>query len=407
LDGDLVAWDGARRPVWASGTAGSGAQRLAVRDSGEAVLVDSADRVVWTTGTPITLAAAAPRSGRGAVLRRGEKLRHQSLTSDDGSTVLVVQGSWVAVYDRYRELRWNHAYEPGQLQVMDERGVVRPRDADVQARMCFVLDEDGMLQMRYPDGTVVSQIAGPGQELVVVRDRANLHDSAGTVVWTTARGGLSEAAPPPRSRVPCQHQLEVWVDSLTRERGYCATVVRDLEPAEALCRLGLTQDALTRGTWTQLADRRERHPAGDDAVTVAATALGPHTLVLAGDWRAGAPGPELSAGTLAVTNCHITRARADGPSRRDDMESDFIVHRNGALVAQLRDKPSRRKGIKLPEVAAALSDMGSWNAATWARLYGLELMCRVAGVSPTATALNGELLGGTMVVGGGAERARA
>jgi hypothetical protein len=203
--------------------------------------------------------------------------------------------------------------------------------------MYLVLDEDGMLRMRYPDGTVVGEIAGPGQELVVVRGQAQLRDGDGTVVWTTARGGLSEAAPPQQPQVPCQHQLEAWVDSLTGERGYCATVVRDLGPAEALRRLGLAGDA-------------------------------------------------------------VTRVRADGPARRDDMESDFVVHRNGALVAQSHDKPSRRKGVKVPEVAAALADMGSWNAATWARLYGLELMCRVAGVSTTAADLASELLGGIVVV---------
>jgi hypothetical protein len=370
------------------------------------VLVDGADRVVWTTGTSI-MPTAAPQPGREAVLRRGERLRHQSLTSDDGSTVLVAHGSWVAVLDTYCELKWNHAYELGQLNVMDERGVVHPRDADAQARMYLVLAEDGMLRMRYSDGAVVSEIAGPGQELVVVRDRAQLRDADGTVVWTTARGGLSEAAPPQLPQVPCQHQLEAWVDSLTGERGYCGTVVRDLEPIEALGWLGLTEDAVTRGTWAQLADRRDRHLAGDDAVTVAAAALGPRTLLLAGDWRAGPPGPELSAGTLAVTHCHITRVRDDGPSRRDDMESDFVVHRNGTLVTQLREKPSRRKGVKLPEVAAALADMGSWNAVTWARLYGLELMCRVAGVSPTAADLAGELLGGIMVVNADAEGVRA
>ncbi|MGJ5797287.1 hypothetical protein [Streptomyces griseorubiginosus] len=397
LDGDLVAWGGGRRPVWTSGTARSGAQRLEVRDSGEAVLVDDDSRVVWTTGAA-TVPVAAPQPGRRAVLRRGERLRHQSLTSDDGSTVLIADGSWVAVLDTYGELKWNHAYEQGQLNVMDKHGVVHPRDAEAQARMYLVLDEDGMLQMRYPDGTVVSEIAGPGHELVVVRGQAQLRGGDRTVVWTTARGGLSEAAPPQQPPVSCQHQLEAWVDSLTGEGGYCATVVRDLGPAEALRRLGLAGDALTRGTWAQLAACRDRHPAGAEAVTVAAVALGPHTLVLAGDWRMGPPRPELSAGTLAVTNCHITRVRADGPARRDDMESDFVVHRNGALVAHLRDKPTRRKGVKVAEVAAALADMGSWNAATWARLYGLELMCRVAGVSPTATALAGELLGGIVVV---------
>lgn len=397
LDGDLVAWGAGRRPVWASGTAGSGAQRLEVRDSGEVVLVDGDGRVVWATGASI-VPVVGPQFGRGAVLRRGERLRHQSLTSDDGSTVLVVDGSRVAVLDTYGELQWSHAYEDGQLTVMGEHGVVYPRDAEAQARMYLVLDEDGMLRMRYPDGTVVSEIAGLGQELVVVRGQAQLRDGDGTVVWTTARGGLSEAVPPRPPQVPGQHQLEAWIDSLTGKRGYCATVVRDLGPAEALRRLGLVGGAVSRETWAQLADRRDRRPAGAGAVTVAAAALGPHTLVLAGDWRTGPPRPELSAGTLAVTSCHITRVRGEGPVRRDDMEEDFVVHRNGALVAQLRDKPSRRKGVKVPEVAAALADMGSWNAATWARLYGLELMCRVAGVSPTATDLAGELLGGIIAV---------
>jgi hypothetical protein len=83
------------------------------------------------------------------------------------------------------------------------------------------------------------------------------YPGSGAVPIDRVRRGLAER---------CDTQPEAcavaWMDSLTGERGHCATVVRDLEPAEALRRLALAGDAVTRGTWTQLSACRDRHPAG-------------------------------------------------------------------------------------------------------------------------------------------------
>jgi hypothetical protein len=91
-------------------------------------------------------------------MRRGQSLRGQSLTSDDGSTVLFHDGRAARIILRGRTSHWDRF--PGQENVL-------------------VLDEDGFLRSRALDGTVLEQIAGPGAELVLVRGAAELRDNAG------------------------------------------------------------------------------------------------------------------------------------------------------------------------------------------------------------------------------------
>jgi hypothetical protein len=233
LDGDLTVWNRYRVALWNSGTAGRGVESLEVRDNGEVVLLDGAGGTVWTTGTRVGPALWPddwPSPGRGAVLRRGQSLRRQSLTSDDGSTVLFHYDRGVQLRDRGGQMSWSVAIR-----------------ADGTDGTYLALDEDGMLRIRAGGGSML-ELAGPGQELVVVRDRAQLRDAAGSAVWTTARGGLPDAMPlgPPG---PAQSRLEVWIDSLTAGRGYSAAVVLDVEPAEALRRRGLPDSAVSRSTW--------------------------------------------------------------------------------------------------------------------------------------------------------------
>jgi Domain of unknown function (DUF6924) len=386
LDGDLTVWGRCRAPMWSSGTRGWGVERLEIRDTGEAVLLDGRGAVVWTTGTHITSTAPGREPARGSVLRRGQTLRRQTLTSDDGSTVLLHCDASVQVLDHGRRMVWSVAYEPAQTYL--------------------VLDDDGMLRVRDGDGDAIREIAGPGAELVVVRDRAQLRAADGTVVWTTARGGIPEAPAPEPPRVPPQHQLASWVDCLVGNRGYCATIVRNLRPAEALRRIGLPDDAVLCGTWQQLqALRLQSRSDGRTTrladATVSAIALGPHTLVLADDPKAGPPGPALSAGTTAVTSCHNA-----GTADIDLMsENDFLLQRDGVVVAQLRKKPPRRRGVKLPEIQQALTGMNFDQAVATAVFWDLELMCRVAGVAPTAADLMSVVLGGVLIAGSPAEQA--
>jgi hypothetical protein len=75
---------------------------------------------------------------------------------------------------------------------------------------------------------------------------------------------------------PAQSRLEVWIDSLTAGRGYSATVVLNVEPAEALRRRGLPDSGVSRSTWQRLRARRDAAGPGAGAV-VGALALGRHT----------------------------------------------------------------------------------------------------------------------------------
>jgi hypothetical protein len=182
----------------------------------------------------------------------------------------------------------------------------------------------------------------------------------------------------------------VWIDSLTAGRGYSATVVLDVEPVEALRRRGLPDSTVSPSTWERLRARRDATGLDTTAV-IGAVALGRHTLVLADvPWLSG---DRLSTATVAVTS-----TRAPGGDN-DDGASEWTMHQDGRTVAHLREAPPRRrKGVKLPDVARALTEMDSYNASWTAEFQGLELMCRATGVWPTAADLGGELLGGFLAV---------
>lgn len=170
-DGDLAAWDHRGSRVWSAGTAWRGVRRLELRDSGELALIDANGAVVWSSGIPeppvaAGAAAAGPRTvARGSTMRRGESLYRQTLTSADGSTVLYHDGRIARLIVRGETSHWERSYNEQQA--------------------VLVLDEDGYLHARTPDGAVLEQIAGPGAELSVVRGRAELHDEAGNVVWAS------------------------------------------------------------------------------------------------------------------------------------------------------------------------------------------------------------------------------
>jgi hypothetical protein len=370
LDGDLVVWNRYRVALWSSGTAGRGAEMLEVRDSGEVVLLDGAGDTVWTSGTGVTAIPgpdAWPDPGRGAVLRRGQSLRRQSLTSDDGSTVLFHADHSVHLRAPDGQMAWSAAYR--------------------REGTSLVLDQDGFLRIRAGDGSVVKELAGPGRELVVVRGRAQLRDAAGAVAWTTARGGLPDDGPLTRPPGPAESRLEIWIDSLTAGRGYSATVVLAVAPAEVLRRRGLPDGAARVATWPQLRAERDAGPGG--GTVLAAVALGRHTLLLAD--TPGLPDRPLSAGTTAITS-----TRAPGGDN-DPGQSEWAVQHDGDTVAHLRrDPPRRRKGVRRPEVAAALAEMGSDSADWTAEFEGLELLCRAGGISPVAADLGGEILGGIL-----------
>ncbi|MEU9407495.1 hypothetical protein AB0E08_17700 [Streptomyces sp. NPDC048281] len=358
-DGDLVAWDHRGNRVWSTGTAWLGVRRLEMRDNGELALTDAHGTVVWSSGIPQVGAAGAGRrsAARGSTMRRGEGLHGQSLTSDDGSTVLFHGGRTVQNVLMGRTAHWTRFHDQ---------------------QTTLVLDDDGFLRSRALDGAVLEEIAGPGAELVVVRGAAELRDDAGAVVWASDVGW--DRPPPVREpAVPHNDVLAAWFSALAGEdRGYCVAVVKDSTPQEVLRRAGLAEDMVTRGTWRELQQRRDTaHP--DTGHVVAALAAGPDVLLLTDD-------PALPVRALAPS---ASTAALHRPPGRGGFGGTFSLHQDDRLVTELRDDSRRHKGAKVAEVATALDEIAH-------ELHRHELLFRVFGVVPAAAALGGPLLGGVL-----------
>ncbi|MFB9833425.1 DUF6924 domain-containing protein [Actinoallomurus acaciae] len=359
-DGDLVAWDHHGNQVWSTGTGWLGVRRLEMRDSGELALTGADGAVVWSTGVPRVPAGVGTghrRTARGSTMRRGESLDGQSLTSADRSTVLFHNGRVARIIWRGRTSHWDRFYKQENV---------------------LVLDDDGFLRSRALDGTVVEQIAGPGTELVLVRGAAELRDDAGAVVWASA-GRSMVPAPVREPAIPQNEDLAAWFGALAGNgRGYCVAVVRQSTPQEVLERTGVPRDSVVRATWRRLQqDRDAAHP--DAGNVVAAIAVGPDVLLVSDD-------PDLPVGELAPSASVVALHQPPGGG---GYGGTFTVHRDGALVSELRDDPRRLKGTKVAEVAAALDEITH-------PLHRHELVFRTSGVVPSAAGLGGDLLGGVL-----------
>lgn len=352
-DGELVVRTLYGAPVWRSGTAGRGVQRLVVDDFGGAALLAADGSEVWRFGARQDAAATGETkdtTARGSVMRRGQTLRGQSLTSADGGTVLAHRNN-------------------GRLVLFGERGVP-VWDADTQhtAPSYLTLDHDGMLRLRGKDGTVAEELGGPGEELAVLPEEVQLRCGDGSVVWRNGQQGaaLEESASPPED-------FTSWLDTLIDdpEPDYCVSVVHDVAPLEALRRLGVEERQISTGTWKELREHALREEIGLYEGLIAAFALGQHTLVVEDGLGASAVSrPELSEGTFAVSFCQWY------------INTCFVVRRDGEIVAGA-DWDGLYEGLTTPEVQRALAAMGSDDMIDAAEERGVELACRTAGVRPT------------------------
>lgn len=290
-------------------------------------------------------------------MRRGESLYRQTLTSDDGSTLLFQDGRWARIIMQGETSHWNRHYEEQQT--------------------VLVLDEDGYLRSRTLDGEVVEQIAGPGAELTLVRGRAELRDEAGGVVWASR---AEQAVPVRQPAMPQSDELAVWFAALVGEHtGYCVAVVKQSTPGEVLERAGVAPESVFEGTWRELRQHREATAAGDARV-LAAIAVGADVLVLSDD--AELPVTTLASSAAAVAALHL-------PHGGDGYGSVFTLHRDGTLLSEMRDEPRRVKGANVPEVAAALDELSHY-------LHRHELLFRTVEVIPSAVELGGRLHGGVL-----------
>lgn len=334
-DGDLVLRNACGADIWRAGT--TSARRLTVADDGTLTLSDADGATVWTfTGHECPAPATNP--GRGSVLRLGQTLHRQSLTSPDGSTVLAHGDRQLVLFDDDGTWLWNE-YIPGD------------------GPSTLTLDDDGMLRVRTSDD-VVLDIAGPGDELVVGSGFVELR-AAGTALW---RNGA----------VAPLDDFTAWLAALVDLDAYCVTVIHDIEPDEALRRLGLAD--VEPGTWQELLDRVAEADLGGTAT--AAFRLGPHALVVEDMGWLGVEAPRVSAGTFAVS----CLANVNGLAY-------FRVFRDGEVVADHGESGDAEPTV--PEVTRALGEMGIDDPfQTPLRRYP-ELLCRTAGVRPTIADVTG------------------
>ncbi|MDN3354800.1 DUF6461 domain-containing protein [Actinomadura sp. DC4] len=347
-DGELIVRNLCGGPVWRSGTADSGVQWLVVDDEGGIALLDDAGTAVWEVRTGPHDPAPAANPGRGAVLRRGQTLQRQSLTSTDGGTVLAHRDDRrIVLFGEDGHWLWDEFVW----------------DAE---RSHLALGEDGMLRVHAEDGTAVVELGGPGDELVVEPGSVVLRRADGTAVWS--QGGL-----PAGEDEPAEDHT-AWLARLNDEV-YCVTVVHDVDPDTALRRLGAEPSQVTSGTWTDLEERADLEDAMMDTA-VAAFALGPHTLLVEDGGYRAVNAPELSAGTFMVSSYMSINA-----------DHAFLVYRDGEVVDDLGESGDGE--VNTPEVRRALEEMDSDDALDTAFEDDIELLCRIAGVRPTIAAVTG------------------
>ncbi|MFE4449294.1 DUF6461 domain-containing protein [Streptomyces sp. NPDC056796] len=352
-DGDLVVHNPHGAPVWRSGTDGSGARRLVVRDDGRVELLDTEGRAVWSADTHTSCGAPSVDTPRGAVMLRGQTLRQHTLTSADGSTVLGhhddrrlvlfgADGTWLW----YAHL--GEAQRPG-----------------------LHLDEDGMLRI-LDDDTERPPLAGPADELRVESGEVLLRRADGTLVW---RNGEEVTESGAAAQEPAE-DFEAWMDELTGLAYYSAAVVHETTPDDALVRLGADPDQIRTGTWEDLLTQSEIDDAGMDDVCLAAFALGPHTLLVEDKGHPATDSSALSQGTFAVSCSSSINA-----------DTTFLVYRDGEVVADHSEEGAEEPTTR--EVRAAMEAMGADDPQEAAFYDTLELLCRTAGVRPTVTDVTG------------------
>lgn len=175
-----------------------------------------------------------------------------------------------------------------------------------------------------------------------------------------------------------------WFESgLPEIDGYCVTVVHDIEPDEALRRFGAGNAEISDTTWSELVDRLDQG-GFDDHVAVVVFRLGPHALIVEDNGYAGVFRPDLSRDTFAVS-CY----------RSINGDETFLVSRDGVELATFQEgQASWAEGAEPEVIRPALSEMGvedvdAFDADEENFLDGLELLCRVAGVRPTAATMRG------------------
>ena len=191
-----------------------------------------------------------------------------------------------------------------------------------------------------------------------------------------------------------------WVGEagLAIEEGYCITLVRGVEPREALHRLGVSDAAIRTATWPEFAARlRELEPAHFHGAA-AAFVMGEH-VVLVEDfgWRGRLPewtGP-VSQGAEAV-NVYLspTSLMQELSIFRDGGQVAFI---DGAAPDVIEGGDGELAGRLFELTGAALKPWNEDDAApedfSVGRVDLLQVACGYLGLQPEVSDISGPVLG--------------
>ncbi|WP_208878988.1 DUF6461 domain-containing protein [Streptomyces armeniacus] len=368
--------------LWRAGDRARGAAgRLLLGDGGAVQVEDAANETVWVSDIALPGAASLTVNNRGELeLCDGPGM--PVFNSRTGPTGMV------AVYDaapaaeitptRYlvREHKWR------RLVTREPDGSLRISATDTRTGHGVTRQLTGpLVPWLEQDGTVLTW------RLIDKLWSLCLADADGGLLWHEHMRDDPVIAPPPapapdhadRGPEPGEDftsWLKLLIDSPEPE--YCVSVVHDVAPLDALSRLGVEPRRIRTGTWRELREHSLREELSLNEGIVAAFALGPHTLVVEDSMGASAAGrPELSEGTFAASFC------------RWYLDTCFVVRRDGAIVAGEDWDGGTGEGPDAPEVRRALAAMGSDDLMDTAEEHGVELVCRAAGVRPTAADVAG------------------
>jgi hypothetical protein len=212
-----------------------------------------------------------------------------------------------------------------------------------------------------------------------------LADAQGALRWVQGRRHDHAAGHPERTAGGGDY-CAAWMDEgLRMQDGYCVTAIRNVEPDEALRRLGARDEEISTATWREFLGQARYAEAGFECCEIAAFAIGSHTLLVEGNGYDAVLRPDLSLGTFAVSSY-----------RSMDGDTAFAVCRNGEVLATVEENQlSKAHGddpgvLTGPLAAMGIYDLEAFDDDDDASLDDLQLLCRVAGIRPTVPDVAGD-----------------
>ncbi|GAB3283504.1 DUF6924 domain-containing protein [Kineosporia babensis] len=188
-NGELVVLKADGEQVWSAGA--SDGRLLVLQDTGKALLLDARGETVWESPLPAPLMGQWTSVPDGKRLRRGQVLRGQTLTSENGRYILVsTQEGFLYLRQVGGPILWIHHLEWLHGLELTESGRLEDRDW-----------ENGYVQAGFLG---IPQDLRAAEMFVADDGRLSFADESGTVLWASAppqEAGPYPGKPQPRAEI--------------------------------------------------------------------------------------------------------------------------------------------------------------------------------------------------------------